>query len=635
MTHHNPACRPFSELSVLLLILAGCGSSARAGFDAGTTRTSLWDGGGSAADASSELPDGTAGALDGSVESPDGSTGAPDGSVESPDGSTGSPDASTGSPDGSVGVDGGASPAFFNNTPDWAEPFASTLDPTVWTAELTASGEGNSEFELYNGSAANLTIKTDSGGHSALYIYPGLADSYVIGPGQAVANSSNSGASPPNPWPAPGTVASMPGALTSGDLTNPEILGCGRTAVGAGWETSCPGWGEQPFYLLDLGTGCTDDGSAYGQSWSGCVLGSGFYVFDQTPGCTGTCPAYWSILPPVTSARISTKAATTGIPAGGFQYGRLEIRAKIPRGDWLWPALWMLPVNQTGTVGVSNPSGTGAYGTWPRSGEIDILESRGNTRACSEAYENQQADPSQSAVGGVQSFSSTLHWGPYYTADEFAGTHTELSVPAASATLDNDFHIYGLRWNSTGLYTYIDNDSNHVLEVSFANQSFYSRATGGSYSHCLKNTESSGGYDCTGTQTVPPVSVEAWSSAAPAPDVPVQQLWTTNAAPFDQPFYLIMNVAVGGTNGYFPDGWCDKPWTTSSSSENDYPVADFYGAMSQWFSPGTTVNGAPNNTWSADGSSVSDDAALQVEEVRYWEEPAAGAFGALSASAVQ
>ena len=46
-------------------------------------------------------------------------------------------------------------------------------------------------------------------------------------------------------------------------------------------------------------------------------------------------------------------------------YGKVEIRAKLPEGDWLWPALWMLPVDE-------------AYGPWPMSGEIDIMESRGN-----------------------------------------------------------------------------------------------------------------------------------------------------------------------------------------------------------------------------------------------------------------
>lgn len=48
-----------------------------------------------------------------------------------------------------------------------------------------------------------------------------------------------------------------------------------------------------------------------------------------------------------------------------FKYGRVEIKAKLPKGKWIWPALWLLPKHSI-------------YGNWPASGEIDIMESRGN-----------------------------------------------------------------------------------------------------------------------------------------------------------------------------------------------------------------------------------------------------------------
>jgi Glycosyl hydrolases family 16 len=48
---------------------------------------------------------------------------------------------------------------------------------------------------------------------------------------------------------------------------------------------------------------------------------------------------------------------------------RLEVEAKLPRGDWIWPAVWLLPEDD-------------AYGRWPASGEIDMLESRGNRCVC-------------------------------------------------------------------------------------------------------------------------------------------------------------------------------------------------------------------------------------------------------------
>jgi Glycosyl hydrolases family 16 len=52
---------------------------------------------------------------------------------------------------------------------------------------------------------------------------------------------------------------------------------------------------------------------------------------------------------------------------------RLEVEAKLPRGDWLWPAVWLLPEDD-------------AYGQWPASGEIDMLESRGNRYVCIRVY---------------------------------------------------------------------------------------------------------------------------------------------------------------------------------------------------------------------------------------------------------
>ena len=48
----------------------------------------------------------------------------------------------------------------------------------------------------------------------------------------------------------------------------------------------------------------------------------------------------------------------------GFVYGKFEARAKLPKGRHLWPAVWMMPLKSE-------------FGEWPRSGEIDIMEHRG------------------------------------------------------------------------------------------------------------------------------------------------------------------------------------------------------------------------------------------------------------------
>jgi hypothetical protein len=84
------------------------------------------------------------------------------------------------------------------------------------------------------------------------------------------------------------------------------------------------------------------------------------------------------IIPPVRSARLTTQGKKT------IKYGRVEVVAKMPKGDWLWPAVWLMPEDSV-------------YGAWPRSGEIDIFESRGNDKS----YPN----------GGRNLMTSALHWG--------------------------------------------------------------------------------------------------------------------------------------------------------------------------------------------------------------------------------
>jgi len=60
-----------------------------------------------------------------------------------------------------------------------------------------------------------------------------------------------------------------------------------------------------------------------------------------------------TMIPPIMSARLNTKGKYS------IAYGKVTVRAKLPRGDWLWPAIWMLPEDD-------------AYGEWPMSGEIDV-----------------------------------------------------------------------------------------------------------------------------------------------------------------------------------------------------------------------------------------------------------------------
>jgi beta-glucanase (GH16 family) len=105
----------------------------------------------------------------------------------------------------------------------------------------------------------------------------------------------------------------------------------------------------------------------------------------------------------------------------------------ISKTSWLWPAIWMMPES-------NNPDGSGVYGSWPRSGEIDIVESRGN-------YGDGYPDGRDSVI-------SALHWGPHPQADAFWKTSGKHNLRRTDYS--ESFHTYGLEWSENYLFTYID-----------------------------------------------------------------------------------------------------------------------------------------------------------------------------------
>ncbi|MBR8534464.1 glycoside hydrolase family 16 protein [Carboxylicivirga sediminis] len=148
---------------------------------------------------------------------------------------------------------------------------------------------------------------------------------------------------------------------------------------------------------------------------------------------------------PYTSARIITKGK------GEWQYGRIEVCAKVAGGQGAWPAIWMLPVRNE-------------YGNWPASGEIDIME-----------YVGYQPD----------SIYCTVHTGAY--------NHTKNTQKSAAwhlADAQHEFHVYAIEWTEKSCKFFID------------------------------------GHKCFVFHKEAKASSDQW--------------------PFDQPFYLILNVAVGG-----------------------------------------------------------------------------------------
>lgn len=112
-----------------------------------------------------------------------------------------------------------------------------------------------------------------------------------------------------------------------------------------------------------------------------------------------------------TSARLITKGK------GDWLYGKFEIRAKLPTDKGTWPAIWMLPTDW-------------AYGEWPSSGEIDIMENVGY-------------DP--------DTVLATAHTKAY---NHITGTQTsgKMYVP----TCHTDFHVYSLEWDENEWRAYID-----------------------------------------------------------------------------------------------------------------------------------------------------------------------------------
>jgi beta-glucanase (GH16 family) len=114
-----------------------------------------------------------------------------------------------------------------------------------------------------------------------------------------------------------------------------------------------------------------------------------------------------------TSARLLTKGKSSWL------YGRIEARIKVPRGQGIWPAFWMMATN-IDAVG------------WPDGGEIDIMENIGR-------------EP--------HTVHGTLH-GPGYSGT--GGVSGELVLPGKQKFADA-FHIYAVEWETNRIEWFVDN----------------------------------------------------------------------------------------------------------------------------------------------------------------------------------
>jgi len=130
-----------------------------------------------------------------------------------------------------------------------------------------------------------------------------------------------------------------------------------------------------------------------------------------------------------TSARLNSKVA--------FQYGRMEIRAKLPTGAGTWPAIWMLGKNINEDGGYWDINGFGTT-PWPECGEIDIMEHWGKNQ-----------NYVSSAMHTPSSYGGTFNTGGRYLS-----------------TASTAFHVYELDWNAQRMIFSVDGTVHYTYNPS-------------------------------------------------------------------------------------------------------------------------------------------------------------------------
>ncbi|KAJ7591525.1 concanavalin A-like lectin/glucanase domain-containing protein [Mycena floridula] len=245
---------------------------------------------------------------------------------------------------------------------------------------------------------------------------------------------------------------------------------------------------------------------------------------------------------------------------------RFEIRAKLGRGDWLLNRIRLLPESD------SAAPGDGKYGAWPLSGEIDLLGARTN----SPDYEGQ----------GSNFILSSLIYGPFAGRAGTGGDQGIIQAQLLTKTIgwvekkregfNLDFHTYTLEWTPKFMRFYVDSrlQASLFVKTTKSKESFFSR---GKYPVTNINAT-------TGTEEV---------VNNPYKDAP-------NNAPFDQKFYLEMDIGAGGTAGWFQDNVGNKPWVDGSEKA----MSDFAAAQPSW-----------SSTW----PSTLDDKAFRIDSVKMWQ----------------
>lgn len=193
-----------------------------------------------------------------------------------------------------------------------------------------------------------------------------------------------------NPAPGPQPVVDLNWQFETTPVWADEFNGTGPVD-GSKWsfETGGGGWGNNELQYY------TDGGNA--------VLSGGNLVITAKRESFG--------------GRNYTSTRLISRGKGDWLYGRMEVRARIPKGRGTWPAIWMLPSDN-------------AYGTWPASGEIDIMEHVGY-------------DPNR--------IHFSIHTSAY---NHTRGTQRSTSQVVPNAT--DDFNVYRVDWTPYAVRGYIN-----------------------------------------------------------------------------------------------------------------------------------------------------------------------------------
>jgi uncharacterized protein (TIGR03437 family) len=204
-----------------------------------------------------------------------------------------------------------------------------------------------------------------------------------------------------------------------------------------------------------------------------------------------------------TSARLQTGAPGAAIQTTdlSWQYGRIEARIKLPFGQGVWPAFWMLG-ESIATV------------NWPACGEIDIMENFGTF--------NNNASVNNGTIHGPTSSSAGA--GDYGGGD---GIGASVTLPAGE-TVSNDFHVYALEWSQDSVEFFVDGVS--------------------------------------------------YETRTPA-DLPSGAPWV-----FDAPFFILLNLAIGGPNTFLGTPDPNAPFP------NQDMVVDYVRVYQAADVPGPVVN---------------------------------------------